>query len=145
MSRIPQRRLLDMEKESGIFIGLHLETSVWFTVLAWIVPVGIFVQFLNAGLGLFFNKQLLVPHSVIGKSLSLPVVGLLVSALLIPRLRSFLWRAVAVLALYLVQVGLAIGSTPMLLSLHPANAALLLMASLLLLVRIEHRRTAAPA
>ena len=61
-------------------------------------------------------------------------------AALIRRLHGFGWWAGTLMALYLVQVGLAAGCVPALLSLHPANGALLLSASLVFLAKLERRR-----
>lgn len=128
-----------MEKTHDTFIDLHLGTPRWFRFLACSLPIGIFVQFLSAGFGLFLNADLLSLHGAIGIALSLPTIGLLAGAILIRHLRGFGWWAGVVMLLYLIQVGLAAGGVPLPLSLHPANAALLLTASMILLFKVERR------
>ena len=128
-----------MEKTHDTLADLHLGTPFWFTALARLLPIGIFVQFLSAGLGLFLNPDLFGLHGAIGIALSLPAIGLVTGALLIRRLRGFGWWAGIVLALYAVQIGLAASAAPVPLSLHPANGALLLSASLILLAKVERR------
>lgn len=119
--------------------ALDLAPPRWFTALAWLLPAGIFAQFVSAGLGLFRDSGLLGLHAAMGFTLSLPVIGLLAGSLLVPRLRGFAWWAGAVLLAYSVQVVLAAGAGPLPMSFHPANGALLLTASLVLLARVERR------
>ncbi|TKT75326.1 DUF6220 domain-containing protein [Aquamicrobium sp. LC103] len=130
-----------MEKKHDTLTDLHLGTPVWFTLLAWVLPIGIFAQFLSAGLGLFLDPNLLGLHGGSGIALSLPAILLPAGTLLVRRLRGFGWWTTIVLALYLVQVALAAGAAPVPLSLHPANGALLLAASLVLLAKVERRRS----
>jgi len=129
-----------MEKQHDTFIDLHLGTPVWFTLLARLLPVALFVQFVTAGLGLFLDTQLIGLHMTLGFILALPPLGLLTGALMVRRLRGFGWWAGVVFLLYLVQVALAAGGNPLPMSLHPANGALLLAASLVLLFKVERRR-----
>lgn len=130
-----------MDKQHDTFIDLHLGTPTWFTLLARLLPVALFVQFVTAGLGLFFDAQLIGLHMALGFTLALPPLGLLAGALLVPRLRGFAWWASVLFLLYLVQVALAAGGNPLPMSLHPANGALLLAASLVLLFKVERRRS----
>jgi hypothetical protein len=129
-----------MDKTHDTFADLHLGTPGWFTVLAWLMPLGLFAQFASAGLGLFLNPDLIGLHASMGFTLSLPAAGLLAGALVVRRLRGFGWWAGLVVALYIAQVSLAATGAPLPLSLHPANAALLLTASLVLLAKVERRR-----
>ncbi len=129
-----------MDTPHDTLTGLRLGTPAWFTALAWLLPLGLFGQFASAGLGLFLDPNLLGLHGALGAALSLPVLGLVAGAALIRRLHGFGWWAWTLLALYLVQVGLAAGRVPALLSLHPANGALLLSASLVFLAKLERRR-----
>ncbi len=129
-----------MDNNHDTFADLHLGTPGWFTVLAWLMPLGLFAQFASAGLGLFLNPDLIGLHASMGFTLSLPAAGLLAGALVVRRLRGFGWWAGIVLALYIAQVSLAATGAPLPLSLHPANAALLLTASLVLLAKVERRR-----
>ena len=128
-----------MEKTHDTLASPHPGTPAWVKALARLLPIGIVAQFLSAGLGLFLDPGLLGLHRAIGTALSLPVLGLLAAALLIRRLRGIGWWAGAVLALYAVQVALAATAAPLPLSLHPANGALLLSASLILLAKVERR------
>lgn len=134
-----------MDKTHDTLTGLRLGTPLWFTAAAWLLPVGLFGQFASAGFGLFLDPDLLGLHRALGTALSLPVIGLAGGAILIRRLRGFGWWAGVVLALYLVQIALAAGAVPVLLSFHPANGALLLAASLVLLAKVERRRARASA
>lgn len=120
---------------------LHAGVPTWFTLLAWLLPIGIFAQFVSAGLGLFLNPGLLGLHGGVGMALSLPAIALPAAAFLDRRLRGFGWRAGVVLGLYAVQVALAAGGEPVPLSFHPANGALLLTASLVLLAEVERQRS----
>ena len=129
-----------MDNTHDTFADLNLETPGWFTVLAWLMPLGLFAQFASAGLGLFLNPNLIGLHASMGFTLSLPAAGLLAGALVVRRLRGFGWWAGLVFALYIAQVSLAATGAPLPLSLHPANAALLLTASLVLLAKVERRR-----
>lgn len=119
---------------------LHLGTPGWFTLLARLLPLGLFAQFASAGLGLFLDPDIVDIHASVGFALSLPATGLLAGTLFITRLRGFGWWAGLVFLLYLGQVALAATGAPLPLSLHPTNAALLLTASLVLLAKIERRR-----
>lgn len=70
----------------------------------------------------------------------LPVAALVAYAVPVPRLRGFAWWAGVVLILYLGQVALA-DAGPAALAFHPLNAALLLTASLIVLFKVERRRS----
>src|SRR5690606_21220647 len=128
-----------MAKTHDTLIDLHRATPAWYRLLAWMVPLGIFGQFLTAGLGVFLDPELLGLHGGIGAALSVPIAGLVGASVTIRHLRGFGWWAGAVLALYAMQIGLAAGGAPVPLSLHPANGALLLTASLVLLAKVERR------
>ena len=132
-----------MEKSHDIFAEPHRGTPNWFNMLAWILPVGILAQFLTAGLGLFLDPGALGIHGAIGFSVSLPVIGLLAGSLLVQHLRGLGWWAGIVTALYSIQIALAAGGAGLPLSLHPVNGALLLSASLVLLAKVERRRSRA--
>ncbi|MEO3387801.1 DUF6220 domain-containing protein [Mesorhizobium sp. CAU 1741] len=132
-----------MEKSHDAVIESHDATPLWFSCFAWLLPAGILTQFLTAGLGLFLDPGLLGLHGAIGVSIALPTIGLLAGSLALMRLRGLAWLAAIVTALYGVQVVLAAGGAGLPLSLHPANGALLLCASLALLAKVERRRTRA--
>jgi hypothetical protein len=74
-------------------------------------------------------------------SLLIPISALLLGSLFISRLRGFVWWAGIVAVLFITQVALAAGSSPPFLALHPANGALLLCSSIVLLAKVERRRT----
>ncbi|RST87900.1 hypothetical protein EJC49_03180 [Aquibium carbonis] len=131
-----------MDETHDTLAELRCGTPIWFAALAWLMPAGVFSQFVIAGFGLLLDPALLGLHGAIGSILALPAIGLAAGAFTIRRLRGFGWWAAILVALYLVQVGLAAGPIPVLLSLHPANGALLLAASLVLLAKVEHRRSA---
>lgn len=126
--------------EHDTFTDLGAGTPVWFTLAARALPLGLLAQFLSAGVALFRDGEVWLLHAAVGGALSLPVLGLAGGALFVRRLRGFGWWAGLTLVLYLVQVALAAGANPSLLSLHPFNASLLLTASLVLLAKVERRR-----
>lgn len=129
-----------MKKQHDTFAELHRGTPWWFTLSARLLPVGIVSQFLTAGTALFRDGELWGLHAAIGMVLLLPAAALLGAAILIPRLRGFGWWAGLTSLLYLTQIALAAGASPLPLSFHPFNGALLLTASLVLLFKIERRR-----
>ena len=129
-----------MAKIHDTFADLAQGTPVWFTLAARILPIGLFAQFLSAGSALFRDQSLWGLHGGMGGALSVPVLALLAGALVLPRLRGFGWWAGLTCLLYLTQVALAAGGSPLPLSLHPMNGALLLAASLILLAKVERRR-----
>lgn len=130
-----------MERTHDTFSDLHLGIPNWFTFSARLLPIGILGQFLSAGIALFRNPEWWGLHAGLGGALSLPVVVLVAAALFILRLRGFGWWAGLILLLYLAQVALAVAATPLALSLHPLNGALLLSTSLVLLAKVERRRS----
>lgn len=128
-----------MEAVHDTLAELDRGTPRWFIVAARILPLGILVQFLSAGVSLFGNSGLWGLHASFGGALILPAAALLVGALVIARLRGFGWWAGLAVLLYLIQVALAAMAAPALLSLHPFNGALLLVASLVLTAKVERR------
>ncbi|MCA1494195.1 hypothetical protein I6F11_25165 [Ensifer sp. NBAIM29] len=130
-----------MEKPSDTFVDLGRGTPAWFMFAARILPVGILGQFLSAGLALFRDSSLWGLHATLGGALSFPAASLVAGALFVSRLRGFGWWAGLTFLLYLLQVILAAGSMPLLLSFHPVNGAFLLAASLVLLANVERRRS----
>ncbi|MFZ3582486.1 DUF6220 domain-containing protein [Loktanella sp. DJP18] len=129
-----------MEQSHDTFTDLSLGTPVWFTLSACALPLGLLTQFLSAGSALFRDQTLWGLHGTIGGALSIPIMTLLAGAVLVPRLRGFGWWAGLICLLFLTQIGLAAGGGPLPLSLHPMNGALLLVASVVLLAKIERRR-----
>lgn len=127
-------------KMHDTFVDLEHGTPGWFTWSARLLPVGLLAQFLSAGTALFQNGGLWGVHAAMGVLLAIPALALAGGVLLVSRLRGFGWWAGLVFLLYLVQVVLAAGSEPLLLSFHPFNGALLLTASLVLLAKVERRR-----
>jgi hypothetical protein len=130
-----------MMKTHDTLIDLHLGTPGWFTVCAWLFPLGLFGQFLIAGIALFQESSFWATHAALGGGLSVPVIMLIGGT----RLRGFGWWAGLLVLLYLVQVSLAAGGLPLPLSLHPLNGAVLLAASVILLLEVERRRSARSA
>lgn len=129
-----------MEKSHDTFADLSRGTPVWFTLSARVLPLGLLTQFLSAGSALFHDQTLWGLHGAVGGALSVPVLALLAGAVFIPQLRGFGWWAGLTCLLYVAQIGLASGGSPLLLSLHPMNGALLLASSLVLLAKVERRR-----
>ncbi|MET1755755.1 DUF6220 domain-containing protein [Novosphingobium sp. RD2P27] len=128
-----------MEKAHDTLRDLHRGTPLWFTTSGWLVPAGVLAQFLLAGQALYGNTGFGV-HAVLGTLLVLPVLALLLGPLLVSRLRGFGWWAGILAVLMLVQFVLAAGNAKPFLAYHPANGALVLATSLVLLVKIERRR-----
>ena len=129
-----------MERFHDTLIDLGRGTPGWFTVSAWILPGGILIQFLSAGIALFRDSALWGLHAALGAVLSVPAIALLAGALFIPRLRGFGWWAGLTCLLYFTQVALAAATLPLPLSFHPFKGALPLTASLVLLAKVERRR-----
>ena len=128
-----------MEKVHDTLRELDRGTPFWFTASGWLVPAGILTQFLLAGQALFGGSDI-GTHAMLGSLLALPVLTLLLGALLVGRLRGFGWWAGILAVLTLVQFVLAGGDGSPLLAYHPVNGALVLVASLVLLAKIERRR-----
>lgn len=127
-------------KMHDTFTDLQRGTPGWFTWSARLLPVGILAQFLSAGIALFGDVGLWGVHAAVGAALLLPTLALAGGTLFVSRLRGFGWWAGLAFLLHLVQVMLAAGPTPSLLSFHPFNGALFLTASLILLAKVERRR-----
>lgn len=126
--------------DAGTERGTGIAMPVWFTFAARALVLGLLSQFLSAGTALFRDAGIWPIHGAVGGALSLPVLALAWGAFFLRPLRGFGRRAGLVLALYLTQVALAAGASPLLLSLHPFNASLLLTASLVMLAGVERRR-----
>ncbi len=133
-----------MEKSHDTFADLSRSTPVWFTLSTRLLPLGLLTQFLSAGSALFHDQSLWDLHGAVGGTLSVPVLALLAGAVLIPRLRGFGWWAGLTCLLYVAQIWFASGGSPLGLSLHPMNGALLLTASLILLAKVERCRAQTP-
>jgi hypothetical protein len=118
---------------------LERGTPFWFTASSWLMPAGVLAQFLLAGQALFGGSDFST-HAMLGSLLALPVLVLLLGALSVGRLRGFVWWAGILAVLTLVQFVLAGGDGSPLLVYHPVNGALVLVASLVLLAKIERRR-----
>jgi len=128
-----------MTKGHDTLTDLHLGTPPWFFLSAWLLPLGILSQFLSAGAALFIAVWDWQMHKAIGGVLSLPIMILCAGVFAVPRLRGFNWWVGLVSTLYIVQFALAAGANPLPLAFHPFNGTLLLMASLVLLVKVERR------
>lgn len=130
-----------MTKVHDTLTDLHLGTPLWFVLSARLLPLGIVSQFLSAGAALFISAWDWQIHKAIGGALSLPIIVLCAGVLFIPHLRGFNWWAGLVFTLYIVQFALAAGANSLPLAFHPFNGTLLLMASLVLLAKLERRLT----
>ncbi len=127
-------------KTNDTLTDLQLGTPGWFTFCARLLPIGLFAQFLTAGFALFQESSFWEAHAVLGGALSVPIMMVIGGSLVTHRLRGFGWWAGLLVLLYLVQVSLAAGGSPLPLALHPLNGAILLAASLILLLKVERRR-----
>lgn len=111
-----------------------------FTAAAFSLPPLIGLQFLTAGLSLFVGLPWDI-HGDLGGLIAVPILTLLGFALGAPRLRGFGWWAGVLTVLYGLQLALtAFGAVA--LAFHPFNAALLLTASLVILLKVQRRRAA---
>lgn len=128
-----------MTKIHDTLKGLELKTPRWFALSARLLPLGILAQFLTAGMALFSGVSDWALHKASGAVLSLPIILLLIGGFSIPRLRGFNWWIILILLLYILQVILASTGTLLALAFHPLNGALLLTASLVLVVKIDRR------
>jgi len=128
-----------MTKIHDTLKGLELKTPRWFALSARLLPLGILAQFLTAGMALFSDVLDWQLHKATGAVLSLPIILLLIGGFSIPRLRGFNWWIILILLLYILQVILASTGTLLALAFHPLNGALLLTASLVLVVKIDRR------
>ncbi|SOD98309.1 DUF6220 domain-containing protein [Caenispirillum bisanense] len=113
------------------------KTPVWFATCIRIMPLGVLMQFLLAGFGLFEDAGFEM-HVVVGAALGVPAFAIFAGAVLVARLRPLAWWAGSLVASYLVQVALAAGGDPSLLAYHPFNGALVLVASVVLFAEVEH-------
>ncbi|NTZ90655.1 DUF6220 domain-containing protein [Agrobacterium tumefaciens] len=97
-----------------------------FAVISAGVPVLIFLQVLLAGLSIYYDGSLLSVHKGLGMFIAVPISSLVFLALRYDDLRPNLKRALALLALYCLQVALmSIGreaGNGLLQALHVANA-----------------------
>jgi Family of unknown function (DUF6220) len=119
---------------------LGLGTPAPFVAAAYGLPALLGLQFLLAGQALFGGLTWDL-HGAIGGVTAVPVLALLCYSLAVPRLRGFGWWAGVLVIAYGVQLALASSGTGAL-ALHPFNAALLLTASLVFLLKVERRRSA---
>ncbi|WP_439527521.1 DUF6220 domain-containing protein [Pannonibacter sp.] len=119
----------------------HLDrgTPAVFLWSARLLPAMIAGQFLLAGQALF-GGQSWAMHSTLGTLIALPLIVLVVGAAAFRHLRGFGWWAGVIFGLYILQVLLG-AAGPAALAFHPFNAALLLTASLVLLFKVERRRS----
>ncbi|PWK59676.1 DUF6220 domain-containing protein [Roseicyclus mahoneyensis] len=119
---------------------LDLGTPAPFTAAAFALPALLACQFLLAGQSLFAGLPWDL-HGALGGLIAIPVFTLLGYSLAMRRLRGFGWWAGVIGLLYALQLALA-SFGPGALALHPFNAALLLTASLIFLLKVERRRAA---
>lgn len=118
---------------------LEKGTPKFFTLAALGLPAMIGIQFILAGQALF-NGASWGLHGIFGSLVSIPILTLLIGSLVVRRLHGFGWWAAVLTLLYVAQVALAAGLGSAALALHPVNAALLLMASLVMFTKIQRRR-----
>jgi len=124
-------------------VDLDRGTPRPFTAAAFSLPALIGLQFLVAGQALFGGLPWDL-HGTLGGLIGVAILTLLGYALAVPRLRGFGWWAGVLTMLYALQLALASSGTAAL-AFHPFNAALLLTASLVFLLKVQRRRTAQSA
>lgn len=116
----------------------------WYGQAARAVPVGILLQYLLAGLGLFHDGQFWNWHGGLGLLLLLPIAAMALAAWLGRAARPLRWWAGLLAALYLAQVVLIVAGqssgSGILQALHPFNGGLMLAVSLVLLAKVERNR-----
>ena len=116
----------------------------WYGQAARAVPMGILLQHLLAGLGLFHDGQFWAWHGGLGLLLLLPVAAMALAAWLGQPARPLRWWAGLLVALYLAQVVLIVAGqssgSGILQALHPFNGGLMLAVSLVLLAKVERNR-----
>ncbi|MFN4010747.1 MAG: DUF6220 domain-containing protein [Pannonibacter sp.] len=119
----------------------HLDrgTPAAFLWSARLLPAMIAGQFLLAGQALFAGQSWEM-HGTLGTLVALPLIVLVGGAAAFRHLRGFGWWAGVIFGLYILQVLLG-AAGPEALAFHPFNAALLLTASLVLLFKVERRRS----
>lgn len=122
------------------FTDLEDGTPNLFTAAAIALPIGLGGQFMLAGQALFGDSSWDM-HILLGGVIGLAVFMIFGYAVWLPRLRGFMWWASTIVALYLTQVALAAGG-PTTLVFHPFNAALLLVASVVMAFKVERRKGA---
>lgn len=119
----------------------------WFLLTVRVVPAGILLQYLLAGLGLFHDGLFLGWHSGLGMFLLLPIAAMAVAAWFGRQARSPRWWAGLLAILYGLQIGLIVvgqnSGSGILQALHPFNGGLMLVVSLVLLAKVEHKRARA--
>jgi hypothetical protein len=121
------------------FRRLDLGTPVFFTLTARFLPGLLAIQFLLVGQPLSGNLLGDI-HDLIDNVVAFQVLVIAGYALFVSRLRGFGWWACVIVLTYLAQFALP-ASGPVALVFQTFNAALLLSASLVLLFKIERRRT----
>lgn len=119
-------------------IEIEQGTPAYFSAVLWLLPVALLLQFLLAGQSLFAGLAWQY-HAMLGVFIAVPVLAIVVAAMTVRRLRGFRWWSLLLLVLYGLQFVLAVSGAK-LLGLHPMNAALLLLVSLVLLFKLERRR-----
>ncbi|ETX26970.1 DUF6220 domain-containing protein [Roseivivax isoporae] len=120
-------------------VDLDRGTPRPFIAAAFSLPALIGLQFIVAGQALFGSLSW-EPHGTLGGLIGIWVLAILGYSLVLPRLRGFGWWTGVLTLLYALQLALA-SSGPAALAFHPFNAGLLLTASLVLVVKVERRRS----
>ncbi|MCJ8052157.1 DUF6220 domain-containing protein [Shinella curvata] len=117
---------------------------LWYRLTVRTVPAGILVQYLLAGLGLFYDGLFLDWHGGLGMLLFLPITALVLASWFGGQMHPLRWWAGLLAMLHAVQVALiTVGQSSgsgILQALHPFNGGLMLAASLVLLAKVERNR-----
>ncbi|MCQ4629405.1 hypothetical protein GB927_005110 [Shinella sp. CPCC 100929] len=116
----------------------------WFLRAARAVPAGILAQYLLAGLALFQDGLFWAWHGGLGLAIFLPIAAMALAAWLARPARALRWWTGLLVVLYVLQVVLIVSGqsfgSGLLQALHPFNGGLMLVASLVLVAKVERNR-----
>jgi hypothetical protein len=105
------------------------------------VPVLALAQFFTAGLSLFQDASYWEWHAGLGFLVAVPVLALLISTLTVRSVRPLRWWAGGLALLYILQVVYIVAGqnsgSGFLQAMHPFNGALLLVAALVIVAKVE--------
>ncbi len=118
----------------------------WFLHAARSVPAGILAQYLLAGLALFQDGMFWAWHGGLGGLIVVPIAAMVVAAWVGEQTRPLRWWASLLVLLYGLQIVLIVAGqnlgSGLLQALHPFNGGLMLVASLVIVAKVERNRAA---
>ncbi|MFD2263986.1 DUF6220 domain-containing protein [Lacibacterium aquatile] len=112
------------------------------SLLAWSVPLLLLGQFLTVGLATFHDAALWGAHIALGSTIGLPVLILAILPWLMPQARPVRWWTLALLTIFLIQIGLAGAAESgltLLAALHPVNAIVLMGTAVIVAMKLYRR------